>query len=86
MRKNLWMGALLAAVVALAATAMWQNRQIAQLKEQLASAAVEKAKAPPVSAAEKPLPEPPPPASRFKPQAGPSAPAVCSKPTNIKPE
>ncbi|MGA2138789.1 MAG: hypothetical protein ABSH14_08015 [Verrucomicrobiia bacterium] len=90
MKKNLWMGVLLAAAVALAATAVWQSRQIAQLKEQLASAAVEKAKAPPVSAAEKPIPEPATPAHPVEPVSvsapeaapPPAAPASASTTSN----
>jgi hypothetical protein len=80
MNKNMWMGVLLAAVVALAVTAMWQNRQIAQLKEQLASAAVDKAKAPPVSAAEKPVPEPATPAMPVEPVSAPAPTPVAAPP------
>ena len=76
MKKNLWMGVLLAAVVALAVMAVWQNRQIARLKEQLASAALEKAKAPPVSVAEKPVPEPATPAHPVEPVSVPATEAA----------
>ena len=90
MKKNLWMGVLLAAVVALAATAIWQNRQIARLKAQLAPTAVERAKAPPVSAAEKPVPEPATPAHPVEPVSvpapeaapPPAAPASASTTSN----
>ena len=72
MKNNLWIGVFLAAAVALAATAVWQNRQIAQLKEQLASASLERTIAPSVPAAEKPVPEPATPAHPVEPVSVPA--------------
>lgn len=73
MKKNMWMSVLLATIVALAVTAVRQNQQITQMKEQLASAALEKAKALPVSAAEKPVPEPVAPAMPVEPVIAPAS-------------
>lgn len=58
MKKNIWIVLSLIAVVALAAVVVNQNRQLTQMKEQLASAA-EKPKTPPVPPLEKAVAEPP---------------------------
>jgi cell division protein FtsB len=58
MKKNIWIVLSLIAVVALAAVVVKQNRQITQLKEQLASAA-EKPKEPAIPKPEKAVAEPP---------------------------
>jgi hypothetical protein len=79
MKKNIWIVLSLIAVVALAAVVVRQNRQITQMKEQLASATAVKSKAPPVptpvAEAREPLPE----TKLAAPAASPTAPVA---PTN----
>jgi hypothetical protein len=79
MKKNIPILVLVAAVTVLAAVVVWQNRQIVQMKEQLASTTVEKAKAPPVPVPAKEIPEPAPPASAAAPVPAP-APAAAPSP------
>jgi hypothetical protein len=52
MKKNIWIAVLVAALAVMAIVVVRQNRQIAQLQGQLASAAAEKAHAPVVAALE----------------------------------
>jgi len=79
MKKNIPILVLVAAVIALAALTLWQNRQIAQLKVQLVSAAAENAKATPVPVTEKEIPEPAPPAVAIAPVPAPT-PATAPAP------
>lgn len=67
MKKNLLLVVLLMAVAALAIAVARQNQQITQMKEELASASVEKAKTAPVPAPKKELSEPLPKASPVEP-------------------
>jgi hypothetical protein len=84
MKKNIPILVLVTAVIVLATVTLWQNRQIAQLKVQLASATAESAKATTVPVPEKEVPESAPPAAAGEPALAP-APAPVAAPAPIAP-